>query len=361
MKLYENLAEINNIDQQGMFNVIKEFPLQVRKALEIGESFDAPDFSGISKKIIILGMGGSAIGGDILRSYLAGTDGSKDISISINRNYDIPGYVDKDTIVIASSYSGGTEETLSGFDQTMKRTSLLVAISSGGELSNIAEKNSIPLIKIPGGLQPRAALGYSFFPLLKFFLKSRLISGETADKINNEIDETLSKLDELSAELSDINVSNPAVNIAGDLNESIPVIYSASEILDSVNVRWRCQIQENAKQACFGNFLPEMNHNEINGWSFPDGIKNRCVVLFLKDKNYHPKTLRRFDALESILSKEGIKILKFESSSDSLLTRTFELIYLGDWVSYYMALLNGTDPTPIPLISDLKRFMSDLR
>jgi glucose/mannose-6-phosphate isomerase len=335
--------------------------MQVRAALEIGESFNAPDFSKVPKKVLLLGMGGSAIGGDILRSYLAGTNGAKDINISINRNYDIPGFVDKDTIVIASSYSGGTEETLSGFEQAMSRTSRLLAISSGGELSSIAETKGIPLIRIPGGLQPRAALGYSFFPLLKFFIKSGLLSGNTALDVNKEIAETLSKLDELSAELSDVNLTNASINIAGELNNLIPVIYSASDILDSVNVRWRCQIQENAKQACFGNFLPEMNHNEINGWSFPDGIKNRCVVIFLKDKNYHAKTLRRFDALESILTKEGIKILKFESSSDSLLTRMFELIYLGDWVSYYMAILNGSDPTPIPLISELKRFMSDFK
>jgi glucose/mannose-6-phosphate isomerase len=361
MKMYENLNAISSIDQHGMFNVIKEFPQQVRAALEIGESFDAPDFSSVPKKVLLLGMGGSAIGGDILRSYLAGTHGAKDISISINRNYDIPGYVDEDTIVIASSYSGGTEETLSGINQAMKKTSRIIAISSGGELTSIAEGNDIPLIKIPGGLQPRAALGYSFFPLLKFFIKSRLVSGNAAENINKEIDETLTKLDELSSALSENYLSNPGIHIAGEINEMIPVIYSASEILDSVNVRWRCQIQENAKQACFGNFLPEMNHNEINGWSFPNGIKDRCVVIFLKDRDYHPRTLRRFDALESILSKEGIKLLKFESSSDSLLTRTFELIYLGDWVSYYLAILNGTDPTPIPLISELKRFMSDLR
>ncbi len=354
----KGFEELKKIDSSDMFQTLKDFPQQIRKACEIGR--DAAPFTSDDsiKKLLIIGMGGSAIGGDLLRSYLAVTSGADHIAVSVSRGYSLPGTVDSDTNVIGSSYSGNTEETLAAFAAAVERTTKLACITTGGRLEELAANAKSPIIKIPGGMMPRCALGYSFFPMLYLVLKSGSVSNETADEIHASLKELLSVMIEKSSLYSQANEANPALQLAVRLRGKIPVIYSASERMDAVNLRWRCQIQENAKNAAFGNLLPEMNHNEINGWSYPLDLSNEFSVVILRDIDDHEKVKVRFDALEEILSDNGIKNSQHFGQGEHLLARMFDLIYFGDWVSYYMALLNQEDPTPIPLITKLKDILS---
>lgn len=346
-------AKAKEIDKSDMYEILKSFPLQAEQAIEIGKSAPVAKADGI-KNVLILGMGGSAIGGDLLRTYSAATDGAEHIHFAVNRNYDIPKYTDSETLVIASSYSGGTEETLNGFYQANKITKNLLAITSGGELEKFADDNSIPVIKIPGGMMPRCALGLSFFPLLIQMTRSGIYKSNSIEKSNVAIQETLEMLKIKSNVYDKFDDNNPAYSLAKQLFGKIPVIYSAQERLDTVNLRWRGQILENAKNLCFGNLLPEMNHNEINGWSEPHDITKRFVVIMLEDDEDHKRNKIRMKAVANVLGNQAGDIIKLKGEGQSLLCRMFDLIYLADWTSYFLALFNNTDPTPIPLISLLK-------
>jgi glucose/mannose-6-phosphate isomerase len=344
---------IKAIDKSNMYSVLLDFPAQVMEALEIGEKAKpmatATDF-------LILGMGGSAIGGDILATYFANTHGLEHISINVNRDYQIPGYIDNKTAVIASSYSGGTEETIAALKSSAEKTSNITCITSGGKLSEIAEKLNYNKIIIPGGLMPRCALGYSFFALLKLLLKSANIADETLFAVNKEIEATVNLLKEKSNVYSLPDESNPAFAIARKLHNTIPIVYSSNR-LNSVNARWRAQIQENGKNLCFGNILPEMSHNEINSWSHPEQFLGNFFVILLRENGDNDRIVARFDAIAKILSGITAGIINVRSDGEFYLSRIFDLIYLADWVSYFLAIFNEEDPTPIPLITKLKELL----
>jgi len=348
---------IEQIDKSNMFKILLDFPLQVKEALEIGEKSDGMPASGNSD-YMILGMGGSAIGGSLLATYAASIEGLKHINIRVNRDYDIPGNLTEKTAVIASSYSGGTEETLSGLSKSSETTKNILCLTTGGKLGEIADNKSFRKLIIPSGMMPRCALGYSFFPMLMTVLKSSEISDDTKEKISDEIIECLEVLGKKSKIYSSLSDNNPALKSAERLKGKIPVIYS-SNTLEAVNLRWRCQIQENSKNLAYGHVIPEMNHNEINSWSNPKDILNRFSVIMLNELSDNDKINARFDAVENILLETGTEVQRFKGEGLGLLSRMFDLIYLGDWISYYLAILNEEDPIPIPLISRLKQLLSE--
>ena len=346
-------------DKSNMFDILKTFPKQIETAIEIGKSAPKFKYTFKSNNFLILGMGGSAIGGDILRTYAKETKGADKLLIQSCRDYSVPGYFDNTTNVIASSYSGDTEETLSALKDCIDRgMENIVCISSGGKLTEMAKENNFPLISIPGGLQPRCALGSSFFPLIYLFLNSNAFNDIARSVTELAIEELKEILNAKSKIYSELNESNPALNLAKEIFEKIPIIYSSSQILDAVNLRWRCQIQENAKNFVCGNLLPEMNHNEINSFRFPSQVKNNFKVIFLKDILDNDRVKIRFDALEQVIDKYSPNTISLTGDGKYFLSRIFDLIYLGDWTSYYLALLNETDPTPIPEILFLKDFLS---
>ncbi len=350
-KIYRE--NIEKSDSQNMFEILKNFPMQVKEAIEIGK--DAAGFNSkpVSNEYLILGMGGSAIGGDLLASFCSATPWANHLLIRTNRGYSVPASINENTNVIASSYSGNTEETISAFEDARKYTDRIICITTGGKLEELALKYGYPVIKVPGGLQPRCALGYSFVPMLYLLQKSSAF--KTDSNIQFCMNELLDLLFIKADAYTDLeNGRNVAFQLAEKLYNSVPVIYSPAERLDSVNLRWRCQIQENAKQLAFGNLLPEMNHNEINSWSYPEDLTTRFSVIFMRDPYDHPRVKIRFNALHSLIESSVKHVIEIKGDGENLLTRMFDLIYLGDWVSYFMAILNGVDPTPIPLISKLK-------
>jgi glucose/mannose-6-phosphate isomerase len=330
-----------------MFQCIADFPSQVEEAVEIGNQARLRSLKRPFSSIVMTGMGGSAIGGDLLRSYL-----SQELSIPciVNRSYTMPAFVGTSTLVVVSSYSGNTEETLAAFRGARESGAKILCLTTGGEVLRLAKLSGYPVIKVVPGLQPRAALGYSFFPLLLALTRIGIVRNQDAS-----IRETIDLLWRLSRRFGNLrNKTNQAVRIARMLHGKLPIIYSSSEHLDAVNVRWRGQISENAKQLAYGHVLPEMNHNEIVGWEVDRALMTKTTVVFLKDKGVHDRVRLREDITRSIVRRRAGKVLEVSSEGSSLLARIFSLVYLGDWVSYYLAILNKRNPTPVKVIEYLK-------
>jgi glucose/mannose-6-phosphate isomerase len=341
-------------DPKGMRNLILNFPQQAAEAVVIGEAAKIKLNVSKVKNIVITGLGGSAIGGDLLRAYLAD---KCNVPVIVNRHYYFPEYVGKDTLVIVSSYSGNTEETVSAYKDAIKRKALIFCITSGGEVEKIAKKYKHPYIKIPGGLPPRAALGYSFFPTLIALSKLGFIKNQSI-----EIKETLTLLKTLSVRYSNHDASdNLAVILANRLQGKLPLIYSGADKFDTVNTRWRGQITENSKTLAFGHVFPELNHNEIVGWEVLKDLMKNIHVVILRDKEDYKRIQLRMDVSKGIIGGLADGITEVYSEGKSLLARTFSLLYLADWLSFYLAILNGVDPSPVKKIDFLKEELGKVK
>ena len=354
MSVLNDLDNIRALDPGNMYNAIFDLPEQMAAALEIGRKWrtSADDFADI-KNIVAVGMGGSAIGADLIRSYLSTV---LLVPFQVCRHYSLPEYVDDETLVIVSSYSGNTEETLSAVDDAISRKSMIAAVSTGGMLQEVAEINDIPLAIIPSGLQPRAALGHSFVPVLVFLEKIGLIKN-----VAEEITAMIEKLKEFRDGLiEDQPVKmNLAKQLAEKMHGKIPIIYTGPALTDVVGIRWKGQICENSKILAFANQFPEFNHNELVGWSEPiEEHKENLVVLILRDTDDHHQVRQRMNFVRDMLQAREVDVIEIHSKGETALQRTFQLIQLGDFVSYYLAILNEEDPTPVAVIEDLKKFLS---
>ena len=345
MKL--TLDDIRRVDPTAMYSWLCDFPLQVEDAVRIASK--APltlNTRGITS-IVLTGMGGSAIGGDLARSYLSG---ELKVPLTVSRSYALPAFVGSKTLVVISSYSGNTEETLSSYRDAIRRKSRILCITTGGEVERLARKHGHACIKVPPGLQPRAALGYSFFPFLIALSRLGFIKSQRRD-----IRETISGLKFRSHIYRDPrNAGNLPLKVAAQLHGRLPIFYSASDHLDAVNVRWRGQVSENAKQLAYGNVLPEMNHNEIVGWKVDRGLLKKMAVVFLRDRGTHPRVQLREEITRRIIRSYASEVVEVRSEGRSLLARIFSLVYVGDWASYYLAILNRQNPTPVKVIEYLK-------
>ncbi|HYQ87123.1 MAG TPA: bifunctional phosphoglucose/phosphomannose isomerase [Bacteroidota bacterium] len=342
-----NESTIERYDKSGMRRLLSGFHRQVEDAVRIGKHTKIPPIGSSVNDIVLTGLGGSAIAGDLLRSYLAPELG---VPFSVNRHYLLPKFVGGKSLVIVSSYSGDTEETVSAHLDARKRRAKVLCISSGGETSRLAKKFRQPLITIPRGLPPRAALGYSFFPLLLALVKLKFIRSRDKD-----IRETMSALGRQSRRYNSLDPKrNPALQLAQRLYGKLPIIYSPADRYDAVNLRWRGQLEENAKVLAYGNVLPEMNHNELVGWKVLRRLMSEMAVIFLRDRSDHKRVGLRMDLTKGIVSEFASSATEVWSEGKSGLARMFSLIYLGDWVSFYVAMLNGIDPTPVKVIDYLK-------
>ena len=294
------------------------------------------------KNIVFSGMGGSAIAGDLLKDYL---NEEIKIPIFVNRDYSLPNFVSSETIIFINSYSGNTEETLAVYEQAKRKKADLIVISSGGELIKKAEQDKISFMTIPSGMPPRTALAYSFFIPLILLFQSGLISEKKED-----IKETILILEKIKKEIMG-EKENEAKKTSISFLNKFPIIYTSNSFA-AVAIRLKQQLAENSKTLSSVNFLPEMNHNEIVGWQFPYLLKD-FNVLFLRDKEENARIKKRFRISQEIIKKKT-EILEIWSKGESLLARTFSLIYIGDFISYYLALLNKVDPTPVEKIDYLK-------
>ena len=278
-------------------------------------------------QIIISGMGGSGIGGQILSAI---SDSEGFANITYWNNYNLPKWANKDCLVICVSYSGNTAETLSAAEDALELGCNLEVITTGGKLKKLAEENSLHVTNIEKGHQPRAAL-----PLLLKALISRV-------GLPN-MDQEIRGVGELELPI------NQAKSIASQIKRTIPCIYS-SDLMNPVAYRWRCQIQENAKQLAFNHQIPEMNHNEIVGWTLPN---NQMSVILIRDNNENEQIRNRFEATKSV-AWDNVKIVECTAEGKTHLARMMSMIILGDLVSLELAKLNNVDPTPVEVIENLK-------
>lgn len=343
-----DLSIIKKLDKSNMLKIILDFPALSKEGYEFGIKFKSSiSIDGI-KNILFCGLGGSAQGADLLRSFLS--DEIK-LPMVVDRDYIIPAFVDSQSLVFIISYSGNTEETISAYNLAKLKTKNIIVISSGGKLKESALKDGFSYVSLKTGFPPRGAFPLVFFTLLGIFVSL----GLTKDK-KAELDEVIAVLENLKKELSPESKKNNnlAKKIALDLFGRFGVLYSSSEHFDAVVTRIRGQLAENAKSLSSSAFLPEMNHNEIVGWEHPHKLLKNFVVLILRDSAMHSRVLKRMDITKNILSKEAHKVIEINSRGKTLLARICSLIYIGDFVSFYLAILNGIDPTPVKRIDYLK-------
>lgn len=336
---------IDVVDSEGMWQKLSDFPLHWRKSMDFTADHEWTLNRDRIQNICFAGMGGSSTGADLIKEYVFE---SCPVPVSIVRDYNIPGWVDDHTLFVACSFSGNTEETLNALEQAKRKGVQLVAVTSGGELLLDASREGFDYIKIPRGFPYRAALGYSFVPLFRLFqFLGFTPEGEEA------LTETATLLDE-QMNLFSKSGDNLALTIAHELVDTLPVIYSGSGLLEPVNLRWRCQLQENAKTLAYGNTIPEMTHNEIVGWDQISHLTGRLSVIMLEDREDDPRVRERMDIVKDLIEDQTVYVARVRSNGESRLARQFSLVQLGDWVSVYVALLNQVDPTPVAKIDLLK-------
>jgi len=357
LEILEDIDQIGRIDGSNMLSLLLKFPAQCKEAVKITQAIEIPEkYKNSFSNILFTGMGGSAIGAHILICYLRD---ELDIPAIVNRDYTIPKFVREDTLAIFCSYSGNTEETLSAYEKAKRRTSNIVVLSSNGKLITNAQKDGFLNIQIPSGLPPRAALGYSFFPLLLLCSKLGLVKSKH-DEIN-EVFEVLGKDCKHQIGLEIKSASNLAKQIAYKCHKKFPIVYGASDSLEAVVLRWRTQFSENSKSLSSTHVFPEMNHNEIVGWEFPEELLPYFIVIILRDSCEHPRVSKRIEITKKILEDNDIKTLQVFSLGNFLLSRLFSLIYIGDFSSFYLSILNRVDPTPVKRIDYLKRELAKVK
>jgi len=350
----DDLSIYQRLDCAGMLAQLKGLPGQCRTAWNKAMAFKLPAGYRNIDKVVIVGMGGSAIGGDLLRSL---TQRLKKPLISVVRDYDLPPWVDHRTLVIASSYSGNTEETISAFSQALDIKCHKLVLTGGGKLKEMAERTNVPVFTIDITSPPRAALGYSLMPLIAFlqqldFLEDK--STEVAEMLR-VLEESLPKWDETAPASS-----NLAKQLAYSLQGKIAVIYGAG-ILSEVARRWKTQINENSKAWAFFEVFPELDHNAVVGYEMPRELASNIFVALLRSRHLHPHTLIRYEVTSELLTQNGISHQFVDAYGDSDLAQLMGLVYLGDWTSYYLALLYEIDPTPVRAIDHLKKRLSESR
>ena len=300
------------------------------------------------RSVVLVGMGGSAIGGDLVRTLVAD---ESPVPFSVVRDYTLPAFVDERTLVVASSYSGGTEETLAGYAEARARGARVVVVTSGGEIAERAETDGFPSVTIPGGLQPRAALGYSFGAVLRLARALGLVALP-----DDDWREALAEA-QTRAALHDLDdETNPARALSEAYVNRLPVVYAAAGLMEAVAMRWRTQLHENAKHPAFGNVFPELDHNEIMGYEAgPADLLGRFHVEVLRDAGDHPQVQKRYDATRDLVAETVHGWTEVHSEGESRLARMLSLVQLGDAASYWLAIRKGVDPTPVETIQALKK------
>ncbi len=349
--LLDQPEKMKKLDPSDMLGKVLNLPgqfLDARRRVQASPALRVR--TGGIRQVLVAGLGGSAIGGDLLKGL---TWKSTRFSVSVNRHYDLPGWAGKNTLVVCSSYSGNTEETLSVFDQALRRKLPLLVISTGGELLRRARKHKFPNLAPPSGMPPRSALGYSFVTLMTALESIGLL--ESQDKA---FAETIDWMNRLSAGYGPHEPvsQNPAKQLARFLHKKLPVVYAGQDHLEPVGLRWKCQFNENAKQICLQGVVPEMNHNEVLGYSFPEPLtRGMAAVLLRLPKGDHHQIARRFDILKGILKSRTAGVMEVEPQGKSILCQMMTSLVLGDFASVYLAYLKGLDPTPIVLIDRFKK------
>lgn len=326
------------IDKSNMRQVIIDSPKQLLEGLNLAENVK---IEGSFKNVIVCGVGGSALPVNVLNSIIKPV-----VPVYVHRDYGLPAEATENSLIICISYSGNTEETVSAFKEAANKNLKIIAIATGGKIEELCQKNNIQMVKLPSGIQPRCATGYIFASLLKV-----LANSEITKDISDEILETSKKLAEINFELEE-----DGEKIAKKLFQKIIVVY-ASNKFKAVSRIWKIKFNENSKTPAFHNYFPELNHNEMVGFSELKKNNNFHFII-IKDKNGNPRNLKRMDLFASLLKKKGSKVDFVEIKDGSLSFKIFSTLLLGDWASYYLALKYKIDPTPVNIVENFKKLLA---
>lgn len=343
----DDVQSLRGADPDGMWQRIVDLPAQLRDSWQLVSGFTLPaDYADLDN-VVILGMGGSAIGGDLARTLVAA---EARVPIEVVRDYAIPAYVNHRTLVITSSYSGNTEETLAAFTLARVAGAKVVALTTGGEVFARCQEHGLPVFKFAYASQPRAALGYSLAPLLGVLRKAGVVGDQAG-----AIAEAAAVLDAQRAVIGpDAPESrNQAKHLARAVHGRLPVVYGAG-LTAEVARRWKGQFNENGKSYAAYDVLPELDHNTVVGYEFPATLPEALVAIFLQPKQLHPRVTVRFQATQELLGRRGIPFHIVKSEGEGALAQMLSALYVGDWTSYYLAMLNEVDPTPVKAIDFLK-------
>ena len=346
-----NIELINLYDKKDYLKVLRDFDAQLANAEQNVTAY-YPELTryrtGLTgiQQIVICGMGGSAIAGDFVKNIFAD---KLAVPVIVNRDYELPAFVGESTLVILSSYSGNTEETISAFRDALVKSAKIIAVSTGGEIAALAKKQGIPHLSIPSGYQPRQAIGFSLVTLFRV-LEHLLFETHDSEVINKAI---VWVADKKKTWLSEKN--NELWNLAERLCKKPVIVYSSDKCFPAA-LRFKGQICENAKLLAFAYAVPEMNHNEIVGWDSVTKGEGSPVVIF-RDATDHPQIQNRFEILKTILSSKT-DVIEFHSEGADLFSKFLSMIYWGDIVSYFIAIHRKTDPTPVDIITHFKNELS---
>jgi glucose/mannose-6-phosphate isomerase len=321
-----------------MDELVAAFPAQLRDAVRIGREISLRTPRLPIHNVVVTGLGGSGIGGTMLTQLMESEIG---VPLVVNKDYRLPAFVGAETLVIVSSYSGNTEETLSALKSAIASNAHIVCVCSGGTVAEMAREHNLDLVLIPSGMPPRSCLGYSFVQLVFILCTLRLTSTSPADDL-------LACADLLEREHAGIDAYS--TTLASALVDKLPVLYSEARY-EGVAVRWRQQINENGKMLCWHHVLPEMNHNELVGWTVkhPD-----AVVVMLRNSDDHARTQHRMDFTRGVVEPLCAQVIEVVSKGETHLQRMLYLVHLGDWLSVKLAALRKIDAMEVKVIDRLK-------
>ena len=342
-------AAIEAVDASDLLTDVLAIPEHMRDAQWKVESARLEEWDSPGG-LVVAGMGGSAIGGALAKAAL-GDQASRPIFTA--RAYGLPAWTQPDTTVLCASYSGNTEETLACYEAAGMLGAHRIVVTSGGELARMARKDDVPVIPVAGGLQPRAGVAYMTIAALEV----AWLCG-AGPRMTTEVDVAAEHLEELVTEWGpDGSDASEAKVLARGLHGAIPIV-SGSGLTEAVAYRWKTQINENAKLPAFASELPELNHNEICGWSGA-GSLGRFAAVFLGDADIHPRVRDRIELTEGLIREQGHATFVVRSRGQTRVERVFSLVLLGDLVSLYLAVLRGVDPTPVDVIESLKSRLAE--
>jgi glucose/mannose-6-phosphate isomerase len=321
--------------------LITNFPNQLKKAIEIGKNIKVNQNSNI-QNIVVAGLGGSGIGANIVENWLYDY---LNVPYTITKSYDIPNFVNENTLFVACSFSGGTEETLSAVEKAIAKKAKIFAITSGGKLLEIAKENNFDYVQIPNEAPcPRAFLGYSLTQLLFTFYKYNLIANFFEQDLQRSI---------LLLENQTIQIQSWAKDFADKIFGKNLYIYGEQKT-GALLTRFQQQINENSKQLCHINLMPEMNHNELVGWGLDKKVYENILVIILKTSFDHPRTQKRMELCKPIFAQKASNVIDMMALGDTPVVQGIYLLWLFDWISWYLSELNQVDAFEINVINHLK-------
>ena len=332
----------NGIDKSNMRELILNFPKQFKQGLESAKSVRV---EGKFKNVIICGIGGSALPANILICWLNELIGKSSLSIPpiyIHRDYNLPPFAGKKSLIICISYSGNTEETISALKTANKRKIKTIVITSNGKAEKFCEKSNIPFAKIPSGIQPRLAVSCQFAALVKILSNSKIIPDSSKEILKS------------ASSLKKLNQEKKGREIAKKLVNKIPVVYASNKFKNLARI-WKIIFNETSKTPAFFNYFPELNHIEMAGFSQADKKNKIFHIIILRDKKEDlPRNLKRMDLFAEIIKAKGINVDFIDIKKGEILFKIFSTLALGNWISYYLALENKIDPSPVKIVEEFK-------